>query len=54
MINEKDGDVQHLSFYKHDTEDSKYYLLVKGNATFFEVHSSNFDVFQKQYTDLKK
>lgn len=54
VINEKDGDVQELSVYKHDKSESNYYLLLKGNKTLFEISTSVFDVFTKKYSDLKK
>jgi len=52
-INQRAGDVSNLSFY-NGSEDSKYYLTVKDNPTLFEVNSSTFEVFKKDYKELIK
>jgi hypothetical protein len=52
-INQRAGEVNELSFYQ-GSADSKYYLLVKDNPTLFEVNSSSFDMFQKEYKELVK
>ncbi|KAA3610110.1 MAG: DUF4340 domain-containing protein [Calditrichaeota bacterium] len=53
-INQRAGEVNELSFYEKAGEDSKYYLTVKDNPTLFEVNSSSFDVFTKNYDELIK